>query len=242
MYSDEQVWRVLDGLLVGTHQRMESVGDWADRLDTEPPNPLVTRFINQLDDEWYDVEPPDSFCAELAGRVQKRLAAGGTTWPNLWAHILRVTGIGLALAEETNTDPVAVYALCLCHDVAKLDEDRIGEAHEDLGAAFAGQALKGHLRPALIEAIQAAILREDDGDLGRLLHDADKLDKIGAAGIVRRLSAETEREGVSDELWRVSHDARYFPAMHFDLSREIAAHKRVFQAWFVMLAERVLDE
>ena len=153
-----------------------------------------------------------------------------------------MTGVALALADETDSDPALIYAMCLCHDVAKLDEDRLGEEHEDLGAEFAEQALKGHFRPTQIEAIQAAILKEDADDLGDLLNDADKLDKIGAAGIVRRISAETERGALSDALWRVSHSARYFPPMHFDLSRELAARKRGFQAWFVPIVEMVLGE
>jgi hypothetical protein len=242
MYSQEQVWRVLDGLLIGADRRMDSVGAWAEHLDTEPPNPLVTRFINQLDDEWYDADPPDAFSGQLADRVRSRLSAGGADWPNLWAHILRVTGIALALADEMKTDPAVVFALGMCHDAGKLDEDRLGVEHEALGATFAAQALRGHLRPAQIEAIQTAITRESDDTLAELLDNADKLDKIGAAGIVRRVSAESDRGWLSDALWQVSHDARYFPPMHFDLSRELAARKRAFQAWFVPLAESVLGE
>ena len=199
-------------------------------------------IINQLDDEWYDAEPPDAFSNQLAEHVQQRLAASGVVWQPLWAHILRVTGVALALADDTDSDPALVYAMCLCHDVAKLDEDRLGEEHEELGAEFAEQVLNGHFRSAHIEAIQAAILKESDDDLGDLLNDADKLDKIGAAGIVRRGSAETERGALSDALWRVSHSARYFPPMHFDLSRDLATRKRNFQAWFVPLVEIVLGE
>ncbi|MBN1565171.1 MAG: HD domain-containing protein [Anaerolineae bacterium] len=249
MYTDEQVWQILDGLLVGADRRMDSVGDWAEHLDTEPLNLLVTRFVNQLDDEWYEADPPDAFCVALEGRVQKRLAASGAGWPHVWAHTLRVTGFALALADElhnrtrtANPDPVVVYALGLCHDVAKLDEDRTGEPHEELGARFAAQVLKDHLRPAQIAAIQAAITRESDDDLAHILADADKLDKIGAAGVVRRVSAVSDRGDLSDALWQVSHAARYFPAMYFDLSRELAARKRAFQAWFVPLAESIVDD
>ena len=96
MYSDEQVWRILDGLLGNANRRMDSVGDWADHLDAEPPNPLVTRFINQLDDEWFDADPPDAFSAQLAEQVQQRLAASGMAWRHVWAHILRVTGAAMS--------------------------------------------------------------------------------------------------------------------------------------------------
>lgn len=239
-YLNEHVLAVLDRLRVGPGRRLESVGDWAEHVETEEHNPLAARLIDQLDVEWYPPDAPDAYCEAFAEQVRARVSAWHPGWSPVWAHILRVTGVALALADEAGSDPAVVYLMCMCHDVAKLDEERLGEEHEELGAAYAAAALRGHLRPAQIEAIQAAILKEGDDPLAEILHDADKLDKIGAAGLVRRAAPVTTRTGLADALWQVRDDARYFPAMGYDLSRDLASNKRAFQAWFVPLAERAL--
>ena len=239
---NKDVMAVLDRLLVGSDRVLESVGDWAEQLTGEVDNSIVARVISQLDDEWYEADPPDTFCAEFSNRVRARMSARHSGWGHVWAHTLRVTGAALELADELDCDPVVVFLMAMCHDVAKLDEERLGEEHEELGAAFAAKTLRDYLNPSQIDAIQAAILKEGDDDLTQILHDADKLDKIGAAGLVRRVAPYTNRTWLSDALWRVRDDARYFPVMNTDLGRSMAAHKQAFQAWFVPLAERALGE
>jgi len=153
-----------------------------------------------------------------------------------------VTGTAGALAGEAGIDPALAYLLGMCHDVAKLDEFRTGEAHEIVGAAFSGEVLAGHVPPASIASIQAAIRKEGDDAFTRVLHDADKLDKIGAAGIVRRISTGTARIEIAPALLRVAQDAQRFPPMHFDTSRALAARKQAFGAWFLPLAGAVVWE
>ncbi len=233
--------RLLDGLLAGQTRRLESVGDWAGRLAGDDPSLLAQQFVAQLDDEWFDALPPDDFCEQIAQQVRARIAAGHSGWPHLWAHILRVTGIAQALADEAQIDPALAYLVGMCHDVAKLDELRTGEPHEETGAAFARRVLRGHLTPSEIESIQAAILKEADDLLGDILHDADKLDKIGAVGIVRRVSAGTRRSWLPEALWRVEDDGARFPGMYFDLSDDLATGKLDFQGWFLPRAEAALD-
>ncbi len=233
---------LLNGLLVGAGQLMESVGDWADHLVSDQPTELAGQFVNQLDDEWFDTLAPDPLCEEVAGLVRQRLSAWHPGWPHLWGHILRVTGAAVALAEEENVDPVAAYLMGICHDVAKLDETRTGEPHEEVGAAFAGRVLRGRLSPNVIESIRAAIRKEEDGALGGILHDADKLDKIGAAGVLRRISTGTYPGWLPPALWRVGDDWDRFPSMHFDLSIALAQSKGDFLAWFLPLADAVAAE
>ncbi|MBN1965530.1 MAG: HD domain-containing protein [Anaerolineae bacterium] len=229
---------LLEGLLVGADVLLESVGDWADRLAADDPSPLTSQFLNQLGDEWPDALPPDPFCEQVAAQARARLSAWHPGWPHLWGHILRVTGVAVALADEAGIDPAGAYLVGICHDVAKLDELQTGLPHEDVGAAFAGQALRDHLPRAQIESIQAAIRKEGDDSLTDLLHDADKLDKIGAAGVLRRISTNTRVSWLPEALWRVSDDWRGFPAMHFDLSRDLKDGKSDFLRWFLPLAEQ----
>jgi len=236
------VLALLTRLLAGSERRMDTLGDWVDVLRDDTASPLAQRFVNQLGDEWYDAPPPDDFCGQVAEHVRRHLAGWHPGWPHLWAHILRVAGVALALAEDEGLPVEEAYLLSLCHDVAKLDELRTSQPHEELGASFAGHVLRGYLPPDRIAAIQAAILKDNDGDpLGDILHDADKLDKIGATGIVRRASTDTRLIWLSSALWRVGDDLARFPPMRFDLSRDLAASKRAFLGWFLPLAEDALD-
>ncbi len=234
-------WALLDGLLAGAETRIESPEAWADRL-ASANGPLTARFVTQLRAEWFDAPAPDAFGAALRDQVRDRLAAWHPGWPHLWAHILRVTGTALQLGREAGLAPVLTYVLGMCHDVAKLDEYRTGEPHEQAGARFAGEALAGHLAPGQIEAIQEAILKRGQDALSNVLHDADKLDKIGATGLLRRISVGTTREWLPLALARVEDDAVTFPPMRCALGRTLASEKRAFQAWLLPQLRAVLRD
>jgi len=231
---------LLDGLLVGAQQLIESPGDWAERLGGDAPSPLVARFIDQLDAEWHDAWPPDRLCAQVTEQVRARMAAWHPGWPHLWAHVLRVTGLAVALAEDGGLEPALAYLTGICHDVAKFDELRTSLPHEEEGADFAAEVLHGYLPAAQIAAIQAAIRKSGDEGLARILNDADKLDKIGAVGVVRRVSTGTDRGWLPAALGRVADDAERFPPMHFARSQALARDKRAFVAWVVPRAEEAL--
>jgi hypothetical protein len=242
MDDQKAMLALLNGLLVGADQLFESVGDWAERLGGNDPTPLVSRFISQLGVEWHDPLPPDALCERVRAQARERISAWYPSWPHAWAHLLRVAGIALALAEDENLDPASAFVAGICHDVAKLDEFRTGEPHEEAGAQFAVSLLQGHLSPEQIESIQAAIRQDSHDPLCHLVYDADQLDKIGAAGIVRRVSNVKHQTALPMALWRVMDDAWQFPDMHFNLSRDLFRSKRTFQAWFLPLAEQALGE
>jgi hypothetical protein len=231
---------LLEGLLVGAARPMESVAAWAGRLMPDHATPLAQHFIAELEAEWFPALPPDAFCEQIAAQVGERLSAWHPGWPHLWAHVLRVTGAAVALAPEADIDPAPAYLMGICHDVAKLDEFRTGQPHEEVGARFAGEVLRGHLPAQQVEAIQAAIRKEGDDPMAHLLHDADKLDKIGAAGLVRRISTDTDPGWLPVALSRLAADMQGFPAMYFHLSADLADRKRAFQAWFLPLAEEAI--
>lgn len=236
---EEQMLALLDKLLIGAANSIDTVEGWIAWI--AGPDQEAAWFSEQLLQEWFPAPPPDRFCADAADQVRARLAAWHPGWPHLWAHILRVTGTALALAAEANTDPVLVFLMVMCHDVGKLDEFHSGERHAEVGARFAADLLQDYLAADEIAAIQAAIRKRGDDPLTHLLHDADKLDKIGAGGLLRRISTHSHRSWLPLALRRVSDDAGLFPRMSFDLSRDLAASKRDFQAWFLPLAFAALE-
>lgn len=239
-YSSEEqaaAAQLLERLLVGARKMLETPDAWATRLLAEPVSPLAERFVDALCDEWLPADPPDALGQAIAWEVRHHLGLWHPGWPHLWAHTLRVTGTALALAAEADIEPSVVYVMGLLHDVGKLDELRDNEAHEVLGADFAERVLAGRLPAETIAAIQAAILKEGDGPLADILHDADKLDKIGACGVMRRVSVETRPSWLVSALWRVEDDLARFPAMHFPRSEALAARKQVFLRDFLPLAK-----
>jgi HD superfamily phosphodiesterase len=205
--------------------------DWADWLDHDSTSQA---FAQQLQAEWLLVTPPDDFCEALAGRVRDHLLqhAGGLP---IWAHTLRVTGHALALAPQAHVEPALAFALGLLHDIGKLDEGVQGAPHEELGARFAAHVLSAAYSPAVVTLLANVIAKRASriNPFARLLRDADRLDKIGAAGIARRLSSEFGSRNISAALGRVSREIEKTFTMHFPFSQQMAATKREFTQSFL---------
>lgn len=233
---------LLDGLIEGAHRPRESMQDWAAYLETAVPSPVTARFLVQLGAEWFAAPAPDGLCTHVADLVQRRVNRWDLAGSHLWAHTLRVTGVMLALVDEADTDPALAYLAAVCHDVAKLDEPETGIRHEDAAADFVADVLSGELPTRAITAIQVAIQKEASTTLGNMLHDADKLDKIGAAGIARRVAMHADSGDLRAALGRVREDAASFPDMRFDGSHALASRKDAFLNWFMPLAWAVLDD
>jgi uncharacterized protein len=106
-------------------------------------------------------------------------------------HVQRVLALAERLAREENADLEIVRTATLLHDVARGQHDRPVADHAQAGAEFARQVLTGH-PPEKVEAVAHAVAAHrfrtgpDPQTLeARVLHDADKLDAIGAIGVAR---------------------------------------------------------
>lgn len=112
-----------------------------------------------------------------------------------WDHVQRVYALACHIAKKEGADIFIVKAASILHDIGREAENRAGGTlcHAELGAEMARQFLqtqgvdndrtehiarcilthryRGHLRPETLEAMA--------------VHDADKLDSIGAVGIGR---------------------------------------------------------
>jgi uncharacterized protein len=106
-------------------------------------------------------------------------------------HVLRVLALAERLAEAEGADLEIVRAAALLHDVARGRGDGLSGDHAQAGAEIARRLLRDC--PAeKVEAVAQAIATHrfragpDPQTLeARVLHDADKLDAIGAIGIAR---------------------------------------------------------
>ena len=195
----------------------------------------VRLFSAQLAYEWQPLHVPSALCQTVMAQAQAHLAASGFAWRNLWAHILRVTGNALLLAESAEISAEQAFLLGILHDVGKLDELRQGTSHELIGAQMAQQWLASQLPTDIVERLAAAIAKRgaQRDPFVQVLHDADKLDKIGATGILRRLSSYIGEQNPAAALRVVLNELAHFPKMHFAESARLAERKWNFVAAFL---------
>jgi uncharacterized protein len=106
-------------------------------------------------------------------------------------HVLRVLALAEHLARVEGADMEIVRTATLLHDVARGHGDRMVADHAQAGAELARQLLAGQ-PPEKVEAVAHAIAahRFRTGPApqtleAQVLHDADKLDAIGAIGVAR---------------------------------------------------------
>ena len=106
-------------------------------------------------------------------------------------HVLRVLALAERLAQRENADLEIVRAATLLHDVARGHGDRLVADHARAGAEFSRELLADH-PPEKVEAVAHAVAahRFRTGPSpqtleAQVLHDADKLDAIGAIGVAR---------------------------------------------------------
>ncbi len=225
--------QLLGALGAGAEQPLFTPADWQSRLNGVSGGPTGHTFLAALTREWQPAAPPDPVCAQIMAASREHVASWHAGWPHLWAHILRVTGTAVALAPEAGIDPAHAFLLGVLHDIGKLDEQRTGVQHELIGALMANKLLGAHpdrFPPPLVERFANAITKRsaETDPLRNVLYDADKLDKIGATGILRRISTRREPEHVAFALQIVAMDLDDFPAMHFRASQRLADEKRAF--------------
>jgi uncharacterized protein len=106
-------------------------------------------------------------------------------------HVLRVLAMAERLARQEGADLEIVRTAALLHDVARGHGDRLISDHALAGAEFARDLLQGQTAEkveAVAHAIAAHRFRagpDPQTPEARVLHDADKLDAIGAIGVAR---------------------------------------------------------
>lgn len=114
-----------------------------------------------------------------------------------FSHILRVYAMAQRLAKLEGADVEIVRAAALLHDAVDPEVGETRQEHQHAAASFAGRVLAAEGWPAeKIEAVQHCIRShrfrdpsEQPGTLeAQVLFDADKLDAIGAIGVLRAIA------------------------------------------------------
>ncbi len=109
-----------------------------------------------------------------------------------WEHVLRVYNQALLIAREEGADLLIVGIAALLHDIGRLHKQK-GRPHAEISVEVARTLLSGYpLEVAQVEAILHAIAAhsfsrnvEPRTLEARVMRDADRLDGMGAIGILR---------------------------------------------------------
>lgn len=237
--------RLFRSLAIGGRQPIITLEDWEDHLNRQPDlrQTAVKRwYLSALRHEWLPHEPPSSLCAVLSEEVESYLETRLGPWATILGHILRVAGNTVWLAERARIDPEAAYIAALFHDMGKLDEWDTGRPHATLGAQYAAEQLSGELPRHTIQTICEAIA--DHGyrpalsqKVARVLHDADKLDKIGATGLIRRIGKTDNLQDACLNAERTIYEAIDFPPPCLAITEDLLQPRLAF----TRTIERLLD-
>ena len=142
-----------------------------------------------------------------------------------WEHIERVYRLALFIAEQENADTFIVGMAALMHDIGHLSRDT-SRHHADLSILIAGEILLTYdvsaaTREAILHAIAAHSFSmgiEPRTLEAKVVRDADRLDSLGAIGILRwaitgavRRTGETQTYHPGDPFaeWHALDDRRY---------------------------------
>ena len=142
-----------------------------------------------------------------------------------WEHIKRVYRLALCIAEQENADAFIVGMAALMHDIGHLSTDKLLH-HADLSMSMAGELLvssgiSATTREAILHAIEAhsfSLGIEPRTLEAQVVRDADRLDALGAIGILRwaitgtiRRTGETQIYHPDDPFaaWHTLDDRRY---------------------------------
>lgn len=118
-----------------------------------------------------------------------RLLYDGAEAAHAFDHVLRVLALAEHIAQAEGADLLIVRTATLLHDIARLEPD-----HHLRGAERARSLLHGQPEEqvdAVCHAIEAHRLRQGPAPAtleAACLHDADKLDAIGAIGVARAVA------------------------------------------------------
>jgi len=142
-----------------------------------------------------------------------------------WEHIQRVYRLALYIAERESADSFIVGMAALLHDIGHLSTAKT-QHHADLSRSMASELLTAYNVPAdTQEAILHAIAAHSFS-LGieprtleaKVVRDADRLDSLGAIGILRwavtgavRRTSDTQSYHLDDPFaeWHTLDDRRY---------------------------------
>ena len=152
-----------------------------------------------------------------------------------WEHVYRVYKLALYIAEQEGADSFIVALAALMHDLGRSVQASKGEHHADISATLASELLSAQGVPmdrqeAIIHAIAAHSFSrgiEARTIEARVVRDADRLDSLGAIGILRW--------AITGTLRRTPQTRSYHPNDPFANHHELDDHRYMLDHFYSKL-------
>jgi uncharacterized protein len=191
------------------------------------------RYITHMGDfSMETLQSEAEILASLSAEVERRFVEIGDL-AHGWEHVQRVYTTALDLAEREGANHFIVGVAALMHDLGRTvdDDEETPTHHADLSVILARELLTDYQVPidvqeAILHAIAAHSFSRGVQPLtveARVVRDADRLDGLGAIGIVRwaitgalRSNPQTKTYHPTDPFaWQHTPDDRLYMLDHF---------------------------
>ncbi len=141
--------------------------------------------------------------AEIAAEVQRRFAPFEDPAHN-WEHVKRVYDLALMIAAKEGADPFIVGVAALLHDLGRLEEREDTRHHAERSVISGAALLEAYgvspaKREPILHAVRAHSYKrgvEPQSLEAAVVRDADRLDALGAVGIMRWAVSTSKRHGI----------------------------------------------
>lgn len=175
-------------------------------------------------------------------------------------HTLRVASLARRIAAAEGYDPDEAEAAGLLHDLGRLEQDE-EDGHSHAGIVRARDLLDEltsfsvDAKERIVDAIGQHSNRHSTGQLANILQDADKLDGLGAIGLVRAYVSKSHLPDYEGHVvsQRGSRQARtiseqiafqmeWFDMLYTRTAGDIAAPRHAFMRAFLSELQREVAE
>ncbi|MFN3528184.1 MAG: HD domain-containing protein [Candidatus Altarchaeaceae archaeon] len=189
----------------------------------------ILNFLEKLSKENYKFEIPNEKCRIALIKAIEEMSKF-ENFMGILNHTLRVASNALLLAKRkrlNSRNKEILFLSAIFHDVYKMDEGK----HTIKGAEFAKKILKSlDYSDDFCNEVYSAIIKHTESFLKpekiteKILYDADKLDKIGVFGILRRtLNSEDFSKDKEKILKRLKEDTNQ--KFYLKISKKIAEER-----------------
>jgi len=167
-------------------------------------------------------------------------------------HIERVMKIAFKLAEDfKEVDPLALKLAVLLHDIGRVEEETLRKHHAILSAEMAKKLLVQYgFSQEIIDKVVDAILAHSftlkytpKTIEGRILSDADKLDALGAVGIMRVFMESAYRGRTLEEAINHFYEKLFKlkDLMWTEKAKKMAEKRYKFMVYFLDRLEKEIE-
>lgn len=170
-------------------------------------------------------------------------------------HILRVAALAKLIARKEGLDEKEAEAAGLLHDLGRIVQEQ-EDNHDTAGLELAARLIEStdfyrEAQLRILGAVGQHSQKESVGDLAHILQDADKIDGLGAIGLVRAYTSKSNLvDFVNNEIIatgsrhpntiseQIAYQMEWYNMLYTDTARQIATRRFEFMKEFLLELQR----